>query len=164
MRGHLPILLGVSMLAVAAETPGDVAIPEPGAEARAQGSLILTVRVDAGGVSVLQATRKPDVAFRRPRAEEAMPFRFRIWDPEGTSLEESGFDLPRICLDPTHRCKPAHVEGCVAIPHEAHVNVKVPDWGQAFERIEFQVLRDGRTRPFGTARRAAIAIREEGQR
>lgn len=129
-----------------------VRVPEP------RGTLILTVEIDHRGVRVLQATRKPDLAFRSPRHAPEMDFRWTLRDAAGRALAESGFDPFRICLDPTHAGLPPHVEGDVRIPHVAHANVKVPDLAGAAS-IDFALRDAGVVRPFGSVAHDTFPVR-----
>jgi hypothetical protein len=129
----------------------------PAQAARAAGSILLTIGIDARGVSVLQAVRKPDVGYRPARDPETMPFRWVLRDRDGTPVAEGSFDPSRICLDASHAGTPPHLEGDFATPHETHTNIKVPD--VPFERIEFQVRQQGPARPFGAARRETLELR-----
>lgn len=127
------------------------------------GSLMLTVQIDASGVTVLQATAKPDVAFRLPKDWETMPLRWILRDSQGKALAEGGFDPAQLCLDPAHKGQPPHVQGDQLIPHVGHVNLKVPnlqaDGRLAFSAIEFSMRKDDTYQPFGIARSDAMSIR-----
>jgi hypothetical protein len=154
-----PLVLGAAALACAAAF--GIAQNRQlfgGAPDRA-GSLMLTVQIDASGVRVMQATRKPDVEFRAPKAWQQMPLRWVMRDAQRAIVAEGGFDPAELCLDPTHAGLPAHVRGDLIVPHVAHTNVKVPELGAAFASIEFTVAKDGVQQPFGVVQRAAITTR-----
>ncbi|MBK8975431.1 MAG: hypothetical protein IPM29_05860 [Planctomycetes bacterium] len=154
-------LLG-ALLCGAALGFGRAPAPDPQDPAAATqaptGSLLLTVEIDSAGVRVLEATRKPALAFRAPRHADDMPFRWTLRDAEAESLATGGFDPFRICLDPAHAGQAPHFEGDVIVPHVAHFNVKIPALAGA-ATIEFGHRDDGGVRPFGSARFAEMAIR-----
>lgn len=127
------------------------------------GSLLLTLRLDAAGVTIEQATAKPDVAFRRVKDWETMPFRWVMRDAQGGVLAEGGFDPALLCLDPTHSGRPPHLQGDQLIPHGTHMNIKVPDLRRggvlAFAEIAFSVRKADGYQFFGLARSESITIR-----
>ncbi len=77
-------------------------------------TLMLTVQIDAHGVQIQKATRKPDLDFTLPKGQEQMPFRWTMLDAAGRAIANGGFDPGRICLDPAFFGQPARVEGDVA--------------------------------------------------
>jgi hypothetical protein len=134
-------------------TPVEFQRPDPGQSA----ALMLTIQIDAQGVAVLQATRKPGVGFRLPTDWQTCRFRWTLRDARGAAVAQGGFDPSRICLDPVHAGRPPHMEGDFATPHVTHTNIKVPD--VAFATIEFTVEQGGAFIPFGAVRHDTFQVR-----
>ena len=121
-------------------------------------TLMLTVQIDAHGVQIQKATRKPDLDFTLPKGQEQMPFRWTMLDAAGRAIANGGFDPGRICLDPAFFGQPARVEGDVAVPNVTHTNIKVPDLAD-LDRIEITWHDQGISRPFGVLTKNALNLR-----
>ena len=139
------------------EPDGPLASRVPAGPARTA-TLMLTVQLDANGVHVLQATRKPDLEWVARRNDAQLVRRWTMRDAVGAVIATGGFDPARICLDPAHVGRGPHMEGDVTIPHVDHTNLKVPDL-PAFDRLEFTRLVDGVEQPFGVASKRALTLR-----
>ena len=149
---------GTAAVAALAQEPaaardGDQA-PAPEAS---PATLMLTVQIDATGVGVVQATRKPALAYRPLRATPDMPFAWTMRDGAGQVLATGAFDPGWVCLDPAHRGQPPHVQGCVVTPHATSTNVKVPDL--PFASIEFRHGTGAAARPLGSIRNGSFQVR-----
>lgn len=120
-------------------------------------TLMLTVQIDATGVSILQARRKPKLRFRLPRLHEHMPFRWTLRDRDGSALQIGGFDPGPMELAPSRRGSIGHLAGDFLIPTETCMNVKVP--ALAFDHAEFEVRRDDEFVPFGKVRFGEFEVR-----
>ncbi|MGE0145095.1 MAG: hypothetical protein AB7I19_05310 [Planctomycetota bacterium] len=144
--------------------PTKVAAPD-GPAARATplaaprtGTLMLTVQIDAGGVTVQQTTRKPNLEWRAPRRIGDQNLRWVMRDSAGATVAEGGIDAGKLCLDPAHAGQPPHMEGDVAVPHVTHTNLKVPDLPD-FDRLEFRIQEAATARAFGTIIRNSLEVR-----
>ena len=132
--------------------------PAPAAPTASAATLMLTIALDAAGVRVLQAMRKPALAFRLPADHEAFPLHWTLRDQGGAVLAAGASDPGPVCLDPAHAGQPGHVQGDIAIPHELCTNVKVPDLGERLHRVEFS-WRGPEPRALGVLDRAALGLR-----
>lgn len=137
----------------------DGPLPPDAAQALRTTTLMLTVQVDASGVTVLGATRKPSLDYAPVRHPESRPFQWTMRDARGAELAKGAFDPGTLCLDPAHVGQPGHVKGDVAFPHVTHLNVKVPDLA-GFDRIEFQrVVANGGLDAFGTVSKQSLQVK-----
>lgn len=155
--GGLAIANNLSDSAKVAAPDGPAARATPLAAAR-YGTLMLTVQIDAGGVTVQQTTRKPNLEWRAPRRLGDQDLRWIMRDAAGATLAEGGIDAGKLCLDPSHAGQPPHMEGDVAVPHVTHTNLKVPDLPD-FDRLEFRIHTAATARAFGTIVRNNLEIR-----
>lgn len=133
--------------------PARVSVPNPDL-ADADGrdgstTALLTIGIDARGVSVLQGRAKPGLEFRAQPRWKNLPFRFTLRDAKGQELAQGGFDPAPMCLDPMHLGQPAHGPGDWLVVHETHTNLRIPDFGAHLHSIDFQVRENDEWRPFG---------------
>lgn len=140
------LLAGAFVVALTAWNAGRATTPAPSsssptdpvpATAAAGGTVIATVEIDHRGVRVLVATRKPSLRMRAPKMDGEQPLAWILRDAAGAVLAEGSIDPARICRDPNHAGQPPHVVGCEVIPHTAHANVKLPDFGARAATLEF---------------------------
>jgi hypothetical protein len=155
MRNALLVLM---LLAATMAAGAGAPATAPAPAAAPTGTLMLTVALDARGVRVLRATRKPDLAFRLPEDSAAFPLHWTLRDGAGAVLATGAADPGPVCLDPAHLHQPGHAQGDVAVPHELCTNVKVPDLGARLQRVEFAWHGGGLPRAFGSADRAALGL------
>ncbi|MEY4675214.1 MAG: hypothetical protein RL148_2998 [Planctomycetota bacterium] len=136
----------------------DGPLPPDAAKAQRTTTLMLTLQVDAEGVKVVGATRKPDLGYTPVKHPESRPFQWTMRDAQGAELAAGAFDPGTLCLDPAHFGQPGHVRGDIAYPHVVHLNVKVPDL-KVFDRIEFRrVAAGGTTESFGSVSRKSLTV------
>lgn len=138
------LLAGMVVVALAAWNAGLATTPahspspvDPVPAPAAGGAIIATVEIDHRGCRVLVATRKPALRVRPSKAGDDLPLRWILRDATGSVLAEGGVDPAKVCRDPNHAGQPPHVVGCEVVPHTAHANVKLPDFGARAATLEF---------------------------
>ena len=175
------LLAGVVVVALTAWNAGRATTPahshsptDPVPTPAAGGTVIATVEIDHRGVRVLVATRKPSLGIGKPKAAGEQALVWVLRDAAGAVLAEGPVDPAKICRDPSHAGQPPHVGpgvrargrttsdivGCEVIPHTAHANVKLPDFGARAATLEF-VDRSDATSPLslGATRWDALPVR-----
>ena len=161
------LLAGVVVVALTAWNAGRATTPahshsptDPVPTQAAGGTVIATVEIDHRGVRVLVATRKPSLGIGKPKAAGEQALVWVLRDAAGAVLAEGPVDPAKICRDPSHAGQPPHVVGCEVVPHTAHANVKLPDFGARAATLEF-VDRSDATSPLslGATRWDALPVR-----
>ena len=118
---------------------------------------MLSTHIDARGVDVQLATRKPALRFRQPRHAKRMPFRWTLRTDDGDAVATGYFDPGPLDLDPMRLGQQGEVAGDYLVPTWTGMNVKVPD--VPFSQIEFAVRRHGEFQPFGVTRVGTFEVR-----
>lgn len=100
-------------------------------------SRMLSIKIEPGGIQLLQTLEKKGLQTRLPQDWPTHPYRWRLLDAQGDVLVEGAFDPGPLCLDPKHAGWQPHVHGDQVTPHVAFANVKVPDLGAQARRVQF---------------------------